>query len=589
MLTLLVSFKKQKPLIRRTGIQRVREPYHNSQKGTMDFSSFPSALESIQRRHPPLPQPVLDSCQSLNTIREPEDGCTPPILNILQTFLSEEVRWEALAVGLFLSIEILRPCMVDEQEKNLSSIDPKPHSVLNGPTLRSQLLPHDVLLICQKLHAVCLRHLEHPEPRIRTLLIQAVSVYAKSMPEEDDPTRVECQAQELQDLLWCRIKTHGGKEPHIGVEHATPFLETQWLCLASLIGALSDRYAKLLPTMSGPIVRTVEAVVSSSPHTNPHIRVAALQTIEQWAQAQSALDAKEARSLSDSSLYAFRSTVVTIIGSGLSDSSSLVRLAASVLCRTWFKSLQYCEISEEPSDMMSILLPRICFNRFDSALGVKLYSQESWKLLFPANDEDEDVPSAGLLAVVQYLPSVCQYYVQTCHKDQPPNIRSAAGAAICELIVRVGHHPVYRARLESHLLSFRQSLMNNIQDASLPVREAAGVALGALCKTFPEVMAEEWKTLWDLWTEQLTDPAGSEAAAVGLADLWEALDLENDRIRALIHQQLPRRDAHPESSRPGLDHPCDARNLLQGDGHHHGCPHCGRKVRCGVNVVLFPI
>jgi hypothetical protein len=427
------------------------------------------------------------------------------------------------------------------------------------------------------------------------LVIQAVSVYIKAVPENDDPTRTECWANELHDVLWSRIQVHDhNEEPHVGVENATAalsgrasFLETQWLCLASLIGALSHRYVQFFPEVSDSFVRAVEQVATSPSQANPHVRVAALQAMEQWIRVlTAAADTRESCYLSGPEC-AVRSTIVTIVASGLADPSSLVRLAASVLCRTWFESLQHWKPSEEPNDMMSILLPPMCFNRFDSALGVKLYSQESWKLLFPVGDAEDDAPSTGLLAVVQYLSSVCHYYVQHCHSEHPPTIRSAAGAAMGELIERVGQHPDYRSRLEPHGRSFWQVLMTNVQDAAGPVREAAGVALGSLCKTFPDLVSvEEWSTLWDLWTEQLTDPVGSEAAAVGLADLWEAFGIEDDQIRDLIDRQMPRRNAALEkSTRAPTNHTCGA-PILQNDG-HHGCPHCGKKVRFARNGLLF--
>jgi hypothetical protein len=566
-----------------------------SQIDTMDFSSVPRALESIQRRQPPLPQSILDACQALSTFREPGNGHTTSILSVLLTFFGEGARWEALAVGLYVSTEILRPRNADDEKEGRISINSY-QSCLDGPTLRSQLLPNDVLELCQVLHTACLRHLEHPEPRIRTLVIQAVSVYIKSIPEADDPTRMECWAQELQDLLWSRIQgLDHDKEPKEGTDNANavpsggaPFLETQWLCLASLIGALSHRFIELFPTIPGPLVHAVEAVMTSSSHANPHVRVAALQAMEQWIRASAAAeDTTESCSLLGPE-FLLRSTMVRIVSSGLADASSQVRLAASVLCRTWFETLPHWKSSEEPSDMMSILLPPMCFNRFDSALGVKLYSQETWKLLFPtSNDKEDGTPSTGLLAVVQYLPFVCDYYVQHCHSEHPPTIRSAAGAAIGELIERVGQHPDYRSCLEPHGRSFWQVLMTNVQDAAWPVREAAGVALGSLCKTFPEMVSvEEWNTLWDLWTEQLTDPVGSEAAAVGLADLWESFGIEDDQIRALIDRQMPRLNAALEkSTRAPTNHTCGA-PISQNDG-HHGCPHCGKKVRFALNGMSF--
>jgi hypothetical protein len=54
-----------------------------------------------------------------------------------------------------------------------------------------------------------------------------------------------------------------------------------------------------------------------------------------------------------------------------------VRLAASIATREFLLSLT----EEERSEQLAELLPKMCLNRYYVAEGVRLYSQESWRLI----------------------------------------------------------------------------------------------------------------------------------------------------------------------------------------------------------------
>ena len=75
----------------------------------------------------------------------------------------------------------------------------------------------------------------------------------------------------------------------------------------------------------------------------------------------------------------FSGDLVPIIAQGLGDNWSQVRYAASQAVRSFYY------IAKEDSNMseqyVPILVPRMCMNRYYVAEGVKIYSNETWRLV----------------------------------------------------------------------------------------------------------------------------------------------------------------------------------------------------------------
>eukprot|EP01147_Barroeca_monosierra_P004861 gene4864-6883_t len=78
---------------------------------------------------------------------------------------------------------------------------------------------------------------------------------------------------------------------------------------------------------------------------------------------------------------------------GLSDNWSQVRMASSVATRCFFMGMQ----EETRKEFFPLLIPRMCLNRYYVAEGVKLYSQESWRIVSNGN---------GIQLVETYIGSV---------------------------------------------------------------------------------------------------------------------------------------------------------------------------------------
>jgi hypothetical protein len=313
-----------------------------------------------------------------------------------------------------------------------------------------------------------------------------------------------------------------------------------------MVSAMSDKYVVAFPITEQLLE---DCDFSCVTHVNRHVRAAGMQTLGQWVRAvtvaaaiQTEEDASEQRRLLTDPASTLRQTVVSVVKVGLADNWSQVRMAASVLCRVWFTSLKTIGADVTEKTMVSALLPRMCLNRFYLAQGVKLYSHDTWKLLFG--------DGTGLTLVGENLPAVCRYYVQMCDADNHV-VREAACQAIAELAFRLGDGAHYHATLATQMALLLQSLLMCFHDESWPVRDEACLACGILCKAYPEACKPEFKTLWERWTEQLTDQIWSvrEDAAVALGDALEAYGNDVlEPLRTLIQKILPAARDQPSMS-----------------------------------------
>jgi hypothetical protein len=129
-------------------------------------------------------------------------------------------------------------------------------------------------------------------------------------------------------------------------------------------------------------------------------------------------------------------------------------MSGSVLCRTFVEALlmiyrqqkeerggvesaeeedeDMTEFESAMGDMVPMLLPRMCLNRFYLAQGVKLYSQDTWKIVFGGQQQRESEGGGeegglhssestrgggGMGAVARNAAPLCRYYSKMCDAD----------------------------------------------------------------------------------------------------------------------------------------------------------------------------
>jgi len=108
--------------------------------------------------------------------------------------------------------------------------------------------------------------------------------------------------------------------------------------------------------------------------------------------------------------------------------------------------------------------------------------------------------------------------------------------------VKLGGHPQHHDTFKDQVSLLLQALLMCFHDESWPVRDEACLACGILCRSYPEECRPELKTLWERWTEQLTDQIWSvrQDAAVALGDALQAYGVEFlEKLKKLIAKILP--------------------------------------------------
>ena len=551
----------------------------------MDFSTPTRALESLGRRRPALPTEIVDTSRELLDagclIDDPTD-----YLKGIETLLyartpEAKERWEGLAVGILLATQLL----VNDNTKNAKdatngnihggseekvyidgprvptagTADPVTANEAKEPDTAPGLTQPQLLQVATWLYDIALKHLEHDEPRIRTLVAKAVGAHVSwSLRQEGTDETARNQRVEFQATLVKSIDQHitqgrdekdkkFSKSSKGALDDTTGWraLETNWQCLACCVASMGSRYLDeetKNDAADSPFHTLLKhCEYSAVSHLNRHVRAAGIAVLEQLVSAAASDPAHHELLLLESS--PLRTTVVATLKAGLADNWSQVRMAASVLNRVFWRTLieQVQAPEENLQKLYPLLIPRMCMNRFYLAQGVKLYSHETWCLVFSQSGR-------GLDVVCQTIAPICRYYAKMCDADNHV-VREAACQAVAELAVKLGMSAEHREALQPHVPLLLQALLMCFCDESWPVRDEACLACGTFCRAYPEECRPELEMLWQRWTEQLTDQIWSVRAdaAAALADAMRAYGRPfQDRLLALINELLPSAKNQPK-------------------------------------------
>jgi len=544
----------------------------------MDFSSATRALESLDRRRPAVPAQVVAVSKELLLWKDgnlSEEDYLKGVSMMLHSDIED--RWEGLAVGLLLSTEILvqaaaasqravKAVYIEGPRVPQKRMDEETKSARNRDLTQAQLSQ-----VASWLHTSSLKNLEHSEPRVRTFVARAVGAHAMwsagLSTSDENYTRHATEREAIHNQIVASIQDHiqqGRDDPEKYSKSSTGALddttgwralETNWQCLACWIASLGSNYFKVDGLDLNPLLSNAQH--SAVTHVNRHVRAAAIAVLEQLVVA--AGNDEEQWPLLESGTL--RVTVISVLKAGLADNWSQVRMAASVLNRVFWTTLQeFCRVSEENLQMLyPVLIPRMCLNRFYLAQGVKLYSHQTWKQIFP---------EGGVSVVAQSIAPIVRYYVQMCDADNHV-VREGACQAVAELAVRIGMDELYAAVLQPHVEVLLQALLMCFHDESWPVRDEACLACGTFCRAYPEECRSSLETLWTRWAEQLTDQIWScrSRAAVALGQACQAYGEEFfDRLMKFIEENLPAALDQPKMTQEeykALQNNMDAHSDLQ--------------------------
>lgn len=213
----------------------------------------------------------------------------------------------------------------------------------------------------------------------------------------------------------------------------------------------------------------------------------------------------EAAAANDLSEMGFEEPLVDLLSKGLGDNWSQVRFASSVATRSFMLKI-------DPSHVElfnAALIPRMCLNRYYVAEGVKLYSQESWRLV---------MGTRGPAVVGSVINEVVAYYISQSDADNHA-VREAACYCIAELA-----HKVDKGLVSPHVPALLAALIVCFRDESWPVRDAACTASGRFVSGFMVESLPFLDDLYTLWLEHVGDPIWSvrEDAAVAVGEVVRA-------------------------------------------------------------------
>ena len=370
--------------------------------------------------------------------------------------------------------------------------------------------------------AACLSHLEDPEVRVRLGVCDLLRVLATRRGAalwDDVRERVLTSIDEHFDRdALLRVRPHPGDAPrddnidalseasvrstqsYLGdllassYRAATPGTgelrhDTEgWQCLETSFLALRAVIEGCGPSFTPHVTPELRGLVYTAlVHKNRFVREAALYIVAAMADA-----------LDDEGLRNVLPELAPQLRRGMGDNWSMVRYAACVATRS------VVQRTMDNDEVMSVLIPPICLNRFYVAEGVRAYSQATWKMV------------AGDSALVtKHVDAVVEHYLW-CSKSSNHAVREAACASVAEVLSRVD-------AAEPHAPRLLRALLLCFKDASWPVRAAACDACGRCIAARPDACAFALPELYSLFEAHLSDnvPSVREDAAIALgARVW---------------------------------------------------------------------
>ena len=242
-------------------------------------------------------------------------------------------------------------------------------------------------------------------------------------------------------------------------------------------------------------------------------------------------------------LQAYWPAVARHLAEGLADNWSQVRMASSVAVRQFLLHLEEGQAREEH---FAVLLPAMCLNRHYVAEGVRLFSQETWRLV---------MGTEGILQTERCIEQVVQFYVSQTLADNHA-VREAACMCVAELGRKVD-----RAVLQPFVLELMQCLLVCFQDDSWPVRDAACLATGCFVACYPDQCRSVMGQVVDLLLRNLEDSIASvrQGGALALSQVLGAYPGEGSVLQRVATEAerclhgVANQPADDELKHPGID------------------------------------
>ncbi len=373
-----------------------------------------------------------------------------------------------------------------------------------------------------------------------------------SLVRENTERAFATQSQSKDDSLGEDLSS-GRMTPQEQIFHETAGwrnLETSIKCVKSMVvgcAAFDGMNKKVTTSFRSLIDQTLlDLVFATLEHENRFVRETGYQTIAALIEVCLSSDPQQQQQQHQQPdpILKFSDQLAQQLSKGLADNWSQVRMAATVACRHLLlgASQNQNQNNSGLEKVVSVLLPRLCLNRYYLADGVRIYSQDTWKMT---------VGSRGKTLVEEHISDYVDYYI-LCTKADNHAVREAACQCIAELAAKINREVVL-----PHVDVLLDALVECFHDESWPVRDMACVASGSFVFCFPEESRRVLPVLTPLFFSNLKDPISSvrQGAALSLAKTLKAYSYEyelKEELRSTIASALDAVEQQPvESHRYG--------------------------------------
>jgi len=319
------------------------------------------------------------------------------------------------------------------------------------------------------------------DTRVRQMVSEVLEKWAQKDAEiwpQFGPTVIEdvkaCRTRMTKDKDEVDARwggsTVGEQVPHHETE-GWGSLETSMKCVSALMRGIGPSFK---------LDEDLQALLEESTlHSNRYVREYAFLCLASAASIASSQD-----------------WFLPILSRGLRDNWSQVRYASSVAVRHLVSNPCFDLEIAAP-----VLVPYMCLNRHYVAEGVRLYSQETWRLLVPA--------TGGAPILMKCLQEVVDAYSVATNAANHA-VREAACKCMSELGTRIAGSPEaptpYRENFtEAIVLQLAHALISAFHDESWPVRDVASTAMAYFVNAFPKEVDAHKDELMKLWLWQLGD------------------------------------------------------------------------------------
>ncbi len=491
-----------------------------------DFSSDRRSLESLLSREPPLSSEDQTVSRALLATISPMQVDLPPNEENMEGLwsLSSSDRWECLAAFFRISTNLLgtkTPYMMGPVDPSVTTLTkPADSEAGKASGFESSLR--------ERLFELIPAHLSHPEPRVRTLVSQAIAAISS------DPSAYSILYSTIWPLITSTYKNRESTTSAVDDTAGWRELETSLQAYASL--CTSCPHPDLLSESDMKVL-----FECCTQHVNRHVRAAGLLVLHTYLTSP-VLDGSKLEVGST-----FLGTMNSILDVNLSDNWSQVRMSASVLLRSLLA------VIPDATPIYPTIIPHLSLNRFYLADGVRLHSRETWKRHIS--------DPIGLLCA--NISATLRHYIKKLDADNHV-VRESTCNALTSLSASLPSNPELHAAVLPHVPLLLPALVQCSYDESWPVRDAAAVTVTHFIRSFPDqsrpyLDQHFYAMLRDMLGDQIWSVRADAAAA--LATVRDVYPDYTATVDALIPELLPLAATEPKRSKADVARDVQDRKL----------------------------